>query len=292
MTGHPISNSEVSDHLRCARMHSVSDGRLLLPIRPESPLKAAEVGTAMHAVWERHYGGKETPEEIVRSLEFQVEAAAEGDWHKRSVLILGMYETYLEWLEETGVDAGMETVSNEQEYRRVLDGMEFIGKLDLLQRDTSYETAPLRLTDGKTTKKTLSQKLQEMQFSGFRQLIHYLWLLEPVHPNVLGVTVRIQRQIVPSERSSGPYITENQFTFSRADLRRHEDFLREVGPKILENRQRTTGMLPVPTLDLDCSWRCPYGAVCLAAERGADWLHILNENFAPGNPLARYTEVD
>lgn len=281
-----LTNSEINDFQRCPRLHFLGNVKRLGPIKPPSPLRAAEIGTRVHAALERYYGGATAPE-VVASLEADVDVHAEttpgGEQHKASALVLAVSEAYFEWLAETGADQGLTVISPEFTATRThpdFPGVTFQGKIDLLTDE--------ELIDFKTCAIPLEQKAREVLRA--TQGAWYVWLLAGSDRRVTRVQFRIMRQSSHSERTSPPYETTAELPINAAMLQSVERNLLEIVPRIQSNYARKDVPPPVP--GSDCSWRCDFYQVCPMFDNGEDWQFVLDTEFQEVDPLSRYSKED
>lgn len=276
-----LTNSELSDFQRCARMHWLGNVRRLGPIAEPSPLRAAEIGTRYHDAMELYYGGASQAETLAwvqEKLDVHAEITPGGEQHKSWSLVFDMVEGYFDYLAETGLDSGVKVIAPETTHTRTMPEFPdviFMGKLDLETEEG--------LEDHKTTKLPFSQKLAELRRS--RQPIFYAWLLEPIK-RVTRVRFRIARQSTRSERTTGPYYEVESVPINHAMLRSHERHLRELVPQIQANYERTT--VPAPAPGSDCSWRCDFYSICPLFDDGSGPEYVIKHEFKEVNPLERY----
>lgn len=276
-----ISNSEIETWQRCRRQHWWEYVQRLQPKASPSPLRAAEIGTAFHAASEMYYGGMsggDVTAHLQEIVDIHETTAPEGEQHKAADLVLTMWEGYLDWLAEEGIDQGINIIGPETTHTRKMSefpDVEFIGKIDI---ETEED-----IIDQKTTKLAFAQKIKVLRRS--RQLIHYAWLIAPTR-HINRVRVRVTKQSTRSERTSGPYYVEEKIPVTRGRLRSHEEHLRDIVPGMLANYARET--LPAPSPNSDCSWICPLYLVCDMADQGEDYQYVIDNEFVQGNPLERY----
>jgi hypothetical protein len=278
-----LTNSQIETYQRCRRQHWWEYVHRLVPNELPNPLKASELGTRVHKFCERYYSGEKSSD-LIEELQSSIDAIAnvtpDSDAHKAAIIVLSVFEGYIDWLADTGADQGIGVIAAESVHTRTMPEFPdviFAGTIDLETEES--------IVDLKTCKVPFNTKIKTLRRS--RQLVGYAWLLEPKR-YVNQMKFRIMKQSTRSERTEGPYYTEETLPITRARLRNHEVHLRELVPQIQEQYTRTT--LPAPTPAEHCSWICPFYLVCDAADQGEDYEQLIKDDFHQGDPDERYHE--
>jgi len=147
----PLTHSEMATWQKCRRGWYVTYYLRLRRWHDFAPLP--NIGTMYHDGLEAYYNGTLTdPAAHVRDLaEKKVDELPEyaETIYKNAEMAAIMLEGYMEWLEETGADAGLTIIGSEQEVQAKLGQTEFVlrGKIDArLQRES--DGAKLQLEPG------------------------------------------------------------------------------------------------------------------------------------------------
>lgn len=277
----PFTNSELTTALRCARQHSLSYGRSLVPRIPPSPMAATSLGTEFHLAAQEYYSGTPAQEILDRLYLEDTQAGNIVGW---------TFEKYVEWLQASGADAHRKTLGAEAAYSIQTPHGAVQGLVDLVQLDE--ETGEVVLVDFKTTGMRPAMKARELEYTD--QMLHYLLLLQDTYPG----TNRIEFRIIPRYAGAGSdwdilpvEVIERRVSAARMEAyRNHLDM--KLARAIGQRRLRDTHPVDIlPTRDHDCPWRCPFANVCRDADENRSiWDAILLTDFVEGNPLERYEE--
>ena len=272
-------------------MHHLAYVRRLAPIKPRSPLAAAEIGTEYHADLEAGYNGLAAFQHLGEHryvLSAEAEMDGNEDLAKAHEKVAAMVSGYAEWLEETGADQDLSHPRPEQTARREFEGLVFQGKIDLLYTSRTWGT--LEFMDHKSTGYALSQKMRELKRD--TQPVHYAWLLAPV-VHLSYATINLARQSLRSSTSVGPYYMRERIEIPPEALEGYERNLRRDWiPALLQAYERPAEDVPAPSPGPDCSWRCPFYDVCPAFDNGEDAEYTLATEYQEHDPLERYREED
>ena len=294
-----ITNSELFAWQRCRRMW-------LLHHYLGYALEAAQVvgnqilGIRIHAALEGYYGYDLDPLTVLGVLyqlaldefpEYESDLLAERD------LATAMIEGYIEWIAAEGKDATLTSVATEAEVIVPLPGVpgvELRAKLDAVVYDSRSEL--LSFLDHKTAASFDRHEIMELdpQFR-FYSLVQRI-ASQDNGMRVLGGYVNTLRRVKRTDRSRPPYFQRDPFRFNEQmidatllkvqGLARHIlatrewlDWLYTQGQSDLTllNQFQQAELPPTPILT-DCSWRCPFTALCPMMDDGSDWAGALTRS--------------
>lgn len=234
--------------MRCPRKWDLSYRQGLRPVTESTKLS---LGTLVHEGLRVHYQGGDALSVIPDPV--PEEEAAEYE------LPYLMLEGYLEWLEETGADVGLEFILCEEEIQVPLMpglGVVLHGRPDLLIR--SPETG-LTVVDHKTVAAfgALADRRLQMNFQGLTYAWMW-WKLTGERP--AGLTLNMLRKVKRTASAKPPFYARETVLFNQAQLEAHEEHMRSVVLNILEAGLDRDRIYPVP--DSDCTWKCEFLTPC------------------------------
>ena len=308
-----ISNSELFTFQRCPRMWFL---RYYLGYVPDAEEVTGSriLGIRVHCALEGYYGYGLDPLTVLALL-YKIALDAfpenEADLIKERDLASAMVEGYIEWLAESGADAGLTVMGTETEVIVPLPGVADVllrAKLDRVILDEA--TGLLSFVDDKTAASFDRHEILAInpQFR-FYSLVQKLAAREvPGAPRVLGGIVNTLRRVKRSDKSKPPYYQRDPFRYNETDI--NSTLLKVTGrvKKILEARRAldwiyTEGQgdlsllnsyqaleLPPTVIETDCSWRCPFLTLCPMLDDGSDWVGSLvrSGHFRQEDPYSYY----
>ena len=303
-----VTNSELQSFKSCRREWYLSYHLRLSP-RVEKQTGPLHLGTRVHEALAAYYQGEDAlvAYEIfaLRDLAKFPEDALEEDLSKfQSERNLGqiMIEGYLDWLAETGADAGLTVHSVEAKVQAPLfehkgTDVHLLGKLD--SRVTREIDGARLFLDHKTCANftdVLSTILINEQFLTY-QLLERLDYAQAGNTearsqgslvNMLRKTKRTARAVPPFYRREEVYHNEAELdVFQQRLIATVLDILR-VEKQLEDGLDARTVCYPRPSRD--CSWKCKFLKVCGMMEDGSDYTRMLQEQYIIYDPLARYAE--
>lgn len=240
------------------------------------------VGNLVHKGMEDHYNGGDIMENI---LQIEQEHAAIGllntevPYEPDANIELSklMLEGYLEWVEESGVDANLIVTGVEEPLEVSLGeiaGREVIlhGRVDARFLDPDGNTL---LLDHKTTSNFGDLVDRRLRLN--EQLLTYALLLrlskgEEVH----GAALNMLRKVKRSARAKPPFYSREFVYFNVEQIRNHYKHVVSVIEDILrlEDQLKEDSSLTNPhaytTVSKDCTWKCPFLAVCPMVDDGSN----------------------
>lgn len=298
-----VSNSELRTFLDCQRRWFLGY-YLGLSIKPEDerPVGDAKLGTRIHLALELWYGHGADP---LRALAIQYDReratrtndddltrlGAEQD------LALAMIEGYLDWVAETGVDAGLTILGVEEELvlPSAIPGVNFRAKLD--QRVLRRHDGVRLFLDHKTVgsfehSTTLLHMDQQMRFYAMLDLLEAR--AQGVQgPRVDGGLWNMLRRSKRTARATPPFYKREEVRFNITELRNTWRRANTIAARVQAARVRLAGgddhhdVVP-PTPVRDCVWKCPFIGVCPLLDDGSDAWGAIRDQYVQHDPYAYY----
>ena len=308
-----FSNSELQTFKRCRRKWWLAWYRGL-HLRTESPVGVRQVGNRIHRALKEHYSpaGPLYPSHVLDVLERLIledrqtiagwDAETAKQFEDEANLERIMLEGYVAWLAETGADAELQIVAPETYLEAELpefgEGVvAIIGKLDVRVR---------RILDGarmfidhksvaNLTQPVLTLTLDE-------QMLHYQlleWFNAQDGELVVGALYNMLRRVKRTQRANPPF-------YSRVEVRHNQHELESYRRRIvgliddilrvrdtLDNRQPPThhwakGNVVYPSPRRECTWDCPFFAVCPMFDDGSRAEDMLTAYYEVGDPYEYY----
>lgn len=208
--------------------------------------------------------------------ENELEIVRTDDWNDVIKLAKIMVEGYIDWVEETGEDAGMQFEAVEERIEKfvgtffgydvyVTGAIDFRGYNDL---DVKY------LYDTKTVDRFEENPVFQID----DQLQTYDWLTD--HQYDVAVHNRMRR-VKRTAAARPPFYERKEVVFTRTQRANFERQLRGTVRQMvqayieLEQNQETDPGIHLevvePNPTRDCSWDCPFVAVCPMMNLGEDY---------------------
>lgn len=261
-----IRQSEIKAFKRCRRKWMLSYLRNLERIQYDEHEETARIGTEVHAVLDSYYRGGAMP------------------LLDDSTLPGIMVEGYLDWLSETGADAGLKVVYSEERIEHpfgTFHGDEVIltGKLDLVVHD---EATGLNLLLDHKTVQSLDQAGEQLKVDD--QLQTYVLLLRARGVEVDGALHNMLRRVKRTAKATPPFYGRRIVRFNEEQLENHEMHLRATLAEMVRQAQAIEGgvdhhLTAYPNPTKDCTWDCPFLAVCPMMDDGSDWEGFLSQEY-------------
>ena len=313
-----VSNSEVQTFKDCPRKWWLAWHRGLTPKR-EKQTGAAATGSRYHAsVAELYVPDGQTPSDpLVKLDELHHEALAtldeqteddgeslgdkltDNDQRKKLLsafdLERAMVEGYLEWREETGVDAQLEVIAPEvyveADFSQTAGQppVKLIGKLDARTRNRI--TGGIRFIDHKTVGSLFDPMLRLNQ-----QMLHYHVIetltREPGTPRAEGALYNMARKVKRTAKATPPFYAREFIPHNDWELQNYAQQLRGTIAKMVR-AEDTLALTPhqyvVPSRpSRDCSWKCPFLKICHMFDDGSRVDDAIEGLYQVRDPLEYY----
>lgn len=288
----PLTNSELVAFRRCRRKWWLGYFRgLKLRQQPVDPKAVRTVGTKFHDVVKVYYRAVQKGGEPPRSYEDFRGLGCDD-------LVATMASGYVEWLETSGVDQGLQVVDVERVLEVALPGTELLvrSKVDLrFLQDGRY---------GVGDHKTVSSLGDYDKIAGMlTQPLHYLLVerlsgaasVEWAGKFFYGLARRVKRTI----RANPPFFDRKDVykTARQVDIYEKQLYAQVEDMVRLEEELRASEgaehLVAYPTPEKDCSYSCDFFAVCpLFNESRRDAEAVVKLGYEEGDPLAHHLEEE
>lgn len=208
-----------------------------------------------------------------------------------------MLEGYVEWVQETGADDGLEIISAEE----ILEApfyessifnvlIHIIGRLDVRVR---------RLSDGKIffiDHKTVSAFIQMNALKRNQQMKMYRLLVQltGMDERPGGAIYSQLRKVKRSKTAKPPFYHRETITFNKHEITTFDQHLTNVVTEIVNaehllNDGMSHHAVVPPRPSNECSW-CPFANVCDMFDDGSRAEDYIQSYFVTDNPLAYYDQ--
>ena len=293
-----ITQSELKTFRECKRKWWLTYYRRLV-LKPEYQKPGATwLGLIVHDLLDHHDNGHDWRTYLDELTEASAAIDGAREQHEFAGIIV---EGYLEWLEDSGADQWLETISTEETVEAQLyDDLVLRGRLDKLVRNTA--TGEVLFIDYKTVGNfhDIPKRAQVDE-----QFLHYTTILQ-LRDGSTDVSGGIWRMLEKSKRTdrtikpdgtTRDFYQEHGYSFNKHQLasyaKRLEGMIDDI--EAVETRlERGEDHLKVvyPTPNENCSWKCPFYAVCPMFDDGSRVNDLLDEFYEEGDPFRRYESED
>jgi RecB family exonuclease len=230
----------------------------------EAP-STTDTGTEVHRMLQAHYTGQ--PHE-------------DGSDDLANIMFAG----YLEWLEETGEDVGLTTVAAERPVEATITDLRgrattITGKIDLMQHDEAFGGNVL--VDHKTVS-SMDQAGQQLKVDD--QLLTYALILHLNGEPITGAFHNMLRRVKRTARATPPFYGRRRVAYNDTQLMNHLTHLQATLTDLNDGRENLGNgwshqLVAPPTPTKDCTWDCPFLAVCPMMDDGSDAEGMLAANY-------------
>lgn len=297
-----ISNSEIATFKECRRKWYLAYYRGLSPknVPVHGPLA---LGTRIHHALEMYYTDESDPIAAYKStleedrLWLLAEQRPTDDFDKEAELGRIMLEGYLEWLEETGADSGLEVVSAEEMLTvPLMDGkVNLVGKLDMrvkrkvdgvrLFMDHKTSAAPSNIT------KTAHMAWQPKMY----MLLEMLKGDEEQRCD--GMIYNILKKNKRTATAKPPFyerveVRHNRNTMNAFWLQVHGVIQQITAAREALDNDFDHNQIAYPTPTNDCTWKCPFYAVCPLFDDGSAAENFVEDFYTQKSPYEYYGKDD
>lgn len=301
-TPYEVSNSEINTFKQCRRKWWLT---YILKLRSrDTPLVGPlPLGSRVHKALEQYYRGEKGLLEAYQALAddsrlmLMMDGGDISKFDDEAELGRIMMEGYLQWASEEGIDANLEVIGVEEilKYPMLGGAVTLMGKIDLRVIDKMNE---MRLIlDFKT-----AANFNEFHLTGHMnpQLKTYQMLDVLTRDDdqpVEGGIYRLLKKVKRTGRAVPPFyqdltIRHNKYTL-RSFWEQLQGVLRDMvitRDALLKGGDPMVFAYPNPTRD--CTWKCPFIAVCPMFDDGSDVESALNDRFEETNPYDYYNDND
>lgn len=298
-----ISNSEIQTFKDCRRKWWLSYYRRLKP-KNANMTGALALGSRIHEALDMYYS-QEIPlleahaqllekdrQILVESFSDTSELESEGELGRI------MLEGYLQWVEEEGIDAELERISNEEIIEMpLMDGKVILqGKLDMRVRRKGDGVRMFR--DFKTVGGSFADFTSQAAMN--EQILTYMLLEQAQNKEgerSEGGIFTLLKKVKRTANARPPFfeqmeVRHNVFTLRAFWQRLHgtlEDMMRvREGLDAGGNHQ----FLAYPRPSRDCKWKCQFYSVCTLIDDGSAAEQALSDSFEVSDPYGYYGITD
>jgi len=311
-----FSNSEVGTFKECRRKWWLAWYRGLT-LKKESPLGALAIGNRIHRALAEWYVPDITeavdPREALERLIVEDWNAVTANFGEQSYelaqlrqkfdaeadLERAMIEGYVEWLATTGADEDMDIIASETylESQLHVNGwgdvdVRIIGKLDTRYRNRT--TGRVGFIDHKSVANITQPRIM---LPMNEQMLHYLLLeflvSEEGDPLCDAALYNMLRKVKRTGNAKPPFYDRVEVNHSRVELESYRNRLVGTISDILEVERALTQGVPhqsvaYPRPSNDCTWKCPFVAVCPMFDDGSRVEDMLKGYYRQRDPLEYY----
>lgn len=294
-----ITHSDLKDFLSCRRKWHYN---YVLDFRPPEKLTGPlALGTRVHAALEAYYKGEtvdpvawidQKGKEDLEALDYNPDTKPWDYDNMYEDMIIGRncMTLYMEWLEETGADANLRTVSVEEKVEvPILDGRAILrGKVDILQEDMT--NGLLCVNDFKTYAREdgLREQLE-------RTFQHWCYLIGMQHQypdriiDCAQYTLIRKTKKIPTGTPKTPFVQRFAVPATRRALATKKAQIERIASEMIYLREQEDPAVFYPSPGEPCRW-CPYKAPCEIADESqeASVALLKNGNYVQGTRYDRY----
>lgn len=295
-----LSNSEIQTFKDCRRKWWLSYYRRLKPkqVKFTGPLA---LGSRVHEALDRYYTTnqplldahsdlvEEDRIKLIEDMRDPSEIDSEADLGRI------MLEGYLQWVDEEGIDAELEMISTEEILSMpMFDGsVELQGKIDMRVRRKIDGVRMFR--DFKTVGGSFSDFASTAHMN--EQILTYMLLEnaknEGTDERSEGGIFTLLKKVKRTANAKPPFyeqfeVRHNLFSLRSFWQRLHgtvADMMR-VKTALDEGTSHLSVAYPRPSRD--CTWKCPFFAVCPLIDDGSAAEHAIQEMFVESDPYDYY----
>lgn len=301
MSERKVTNSELQTLKQCRRSWYLGYYRRLGKRRSDGSERAATTGTLVHDALEMYY--KDPHRDASKVIQwFRARRTTDpdaGTYEKEYALADAMIEGYFEWLAETGADQDLTIHAVESKITCPApapfdeQGVVLLGKLDLIASRNDI----LYVLDHKTLA-SFSETISMLPMN--EQSRHYAVIQRRNNPDrpIQGSIWNMLRKVKRSGRSKPPYFLRHEIEWSDAQLgifwrRLHGEITELLRLEAMLNDGADHHAVAYPSPSTDCSWRCPFYAVCPHMDDPrTDSEMLIDVMYVQWNPLERYESLE
>jgi hypothetical protein len=297
-----LSNSEIQVFKDCRRKWWLNYYRRLQP-RQKDFTGALALGSRIHEALDQYYssdgeiGLLEAHAELVKKDMALLVADYRDTSDLESEAELGriMLEGYLQWMDEEGIDASLEKISNEEIIQMPLFDGEVIlqGKLDMRVRRKSDGVRMFR--DFKTVGGSFSDFASQAQMN--EQILTYM-LLESAQntdsdERSEGGIFTMLKKVKRTAAAKPPFyeqieVRHNIFTMRSFWQRIHGTISDLMNVKKSLDAGADPNFVAYPSPNKDCKWKCQFYTICPLIDDGSAAEAAISEMYVVADPYGYY----
>lgn len=309
LPGYPVSNSELQTFKRCRRKWYLAYYRQFKLQEPDL-VGARALGTRVHLALAAYYSSREEdPFEVLeKSIEDDRDLLIDrGDieaqevLEKEAELATIMMQGYMEWVQDTGSDEGIEVIGDEVIVEApfpAYPGVNLVGKMDLRVR---READGARMFMDHKTVGSLTEPLKTLHLD--EQMLHYHMLefldfinagLDPAEQeHAQGGLYNMIRKVKRTATAKPPFFDRAEVRHNAHELRSHYNSVFGAVNDIMTLKSHLDQgadhkVVAYPSKNGNCSWDCDFLPVCPLFDDGSAAEELLAEHYVSGNPHEYY----
>jgi RecB family exonuclease len=301
-TPYVLSNSEIQVFKDCRRKWWLNYYRRLQP-KQKDYTGALALGSRIHEALDQYYSSNgeigllDAHAALVKKdMETLVaEYRDTSDLESEAELGRIMLEGYLQWMDEEGIDANLEKISNEEIIQMPLFDGEVIlqGKLDMRVRRKSDGVRMFR--DFKTVGGSFSDFASQAQMN--EQILTYMLLetaqnKEPGERSEGGLFTMLKK-VKRTAAAKPPFyeqieVRHNVFTMRSFWQRIHGTISDLIGVKKALDAGADPNFVAYPRPGKDCKWKCQFYTICPLIDDGSAAEAAISEMYEVADPYGYY----
>lgn len=297
-----LSNSEIQVFKDCRRKWWLNYYRRLQP-KQKDYTGALALGSRIHEALDQYYssdgqiGLLDAHEALVKADMDKLIADYRDTYDLEAEAELGriMLEGYLQWMDEEGIDANLEKISNEEIITMPLFNGEVIlqGKLDMRVRRKTDGVRMFR--DFKTVGGSFSDFANQAQMN--EQILTYM-MLEHAQNTVPGERSEggiftMLKKVKRTANAKPPFyeqieVRHNVFTMRSFWQRIHGTIADLMGVKKALDQGADPNYVAYPRPTKDCKWKCQFYNVCPLIDDGSAAEAAIEQMYEVADPYGYY----
>jgi hypothetical protein len=318
-----VSASKLRDWMRCRRMWWLTWVRQLTLQEPLTDLRAT--GTRVHKALAGWYvpeaEGPVDPRDGIQTAiaadwaklieragideEHDDYASIKAKWDNSVALERAMVEGYMEWLEETGSDAGLTFVASETELSADVETVDHHGKLLLVHLMGRLDARAVRDVDqarvfiDHKTVGNFTDPLKMIQMDPQMLMYGLLEFLNTQEGEARcdGALYNMLRRVKRTAAAKPPFYVREDVRMNEIQLESFKHWVLAASRDMVQAEELLeTGNDPMdvvyPTPDKDCSWKCDFFPVCPLFNDGSRAEDMISGLYRQDNPWSRYDRLE
>jgi superfamily II DNA or RNA helicase len=225
-------------------------------------------------------------------------------WMSSNVLERAMVEGYMEWLEETGEDAGLTFVASETELHADIETYDHHGRLLIVRAMGKLDARAIRDVDGARlfvdhkTVGDFTRPMKMIQMDPQMLMYHLLEFLntEEGEARCDGALYNMIRRVKRTAAAKPPFFAREPVRMNPIQIESFKrNMLGAARDMVAVEEALESGADPMdvvrPTRDDDCSWKCDFYPVCPLFNDGSRAEDMISALYHQGDPWGRYDHM-